>query len=140
MAVRTPGDEASGLIGLGQGLERVFHLAAGGIGALGQWFKRLLGRQTSVPRRGGGPLSSDRGRVGRNRRLGTRNPTPPWEEVLGWAVGTPGFAVAAASIALILPWVLPGLVLSLFTGREAIARPAITGVEPSRCLSLSRSL
>lgn len=143
MAVRTPGDEASGLIGLGQGLERVFHLAAGGIEALGQWFKRLYrlaGRRACLVAVAvlylpiGVVLAVIYGWVRGIQR-------PPWEEVLGWAVGAPGIAVAAASSALILSF---GCFRASYSASSRAARPSRARrsqeLTPSRCLSLSRNL
>lgn len=106
VAVRTPEDEASLVIGLGQGLERVFHLAAGWIGALGQRFKRLYSRRPAE-----------------------------FYYVLLIAVQalylriSPRFAVTAVWITPIFLSALPTLVLGLLTGREALALPGITGVD-----------
>ena len=137
VAVRTPGDEASLVIGLGQGLERVFQLAAGAIGALGQrfkplydwlagrpwWFSYVLVALVPVLY----PLIGAVLVVMFDWVLG--NPGRPLSEVLVRALGSQGRAVNAVSITLFLLSALPGLALSLFTGREALALPAITGVD-----------
>lgn len=137
VAVRTPGDEASLVIGLGQCLERVFHLAAGAIGALGQrfkplydwladrpwWFSYVLVALVPVLY----PLIGAVLVVMFDWVLGT--PGRPLSEVLVRGLGSQGRAVNAVSITLFLLSALPGLALSLFAGPEALARPAITGVD-----------
>ncbi len=135
MAVRTPSDEAGLLIGLGQVLERAFHLAARCIEAI---IKRFAGRfglgtkrydralRVAVPVLNllamGGMLVVINDWL---REIQGRL----WWEVPFLAVGFPGHVFAAAGITLIVAWALAGLALSVLAGREAFALSGITGVD-----------
>lgn len=137
VAIRTPNDEASLVIGLAQILERSYHLIGRLITPVVHWLARPFGWFDHPG--WGQRLMSGAVSVAYLMLLGivlivlndwVRGiDGRAWWETLILSIGSPGLFLIPVGIAIMLLWVVPGLLMSIAAGREAFAIPAITGVD-----------